>query len=106
MLLSLGPLPPALAHGLQQEGLPGAAAEHVVHVPPPALLFAAFLGYHPMSSSVPTAVLHALQAHLLGKSFFPHLIAEPFMTGLRWAFYVSAGMCGIAAIASLLRGRH
>ena len=79
-------------------------------VPPTAALFSAFLGNNPMSSLVPAAVLHTLshdaQAHLLGKRFFSQLIAAPFMTGLRWAFYVSAGMCGIAAIASLLRGRH
>ncbi len=37
---------------------------------------------------------------------FPDLIAELFLIGLRWAFYVSAGMCGITALASLMRGRH
>lgn len=103
-------LPPALANGLEQEGVPASAAEHVSHVPPTAALFAAFLGYNPMSQLMPAALLHQLpqdaQTRLLGQTFFPDLIAEPFMIGLRWAFYVSAGMCGIAAIAALFRGRH
>jgi MFS family permease len=103
-------LPAALTLGLEHQGLSAAAAQHVAQVPPTAALFAAFLGYNPMNSLVPAAVMHSLpqdaQAQLLGQSFFPHLIAEPFMLGLRWAFYVSAGMCAVAAIASLLRGRH
>jgi hypothetical protein len=48
----------------------------------------------------------ATQAHLLGRSFFPQLIAPPFMDGLRAAFYVSAAMTFLAAVASVMRGRH
>jgi hypothetical protein len=41
---------------------------------------------------------------LLGQSFFPHLVAEPFMNGLRRAFYLSEVMCAIAALSSFLGG--
>ncbi len=103
-------LPPALSAGLEQNGLPAESAEKVAHVPPTAALFAAFLGYDPMAKLVGEQELNQLspdvRSHLLGKTFFPHLIAGPFMVGLRIAFYVSAGMCLIAAIASLLRGRR
>ncbi|HLY83397.1 MAG TPA: hypothetical protein VKQ71_10460 [Acidimicrobiales bacterium] len=44
------------------------------------------------------------QATLTGRSFFPHLIAGPFMHGLRIAFTASIIMCFIAAAASWLRG--
>jgi hypothetical protein len=63
-----------------------------------------------MAHLVPAGVLAhlpaATRAHLLGRSFFPQLIAPPFMNGLRAAFYVSAAMSLIAAIASFMRGRH
>jgi MFS family permease len=101
-------LPASLAGGLQRAGLPAPAAEQVAHVPPTGALFAAFLGYNPMGTLVPHAALHDLpseaQERLLGQSFFPHLIAQPFESGLHWAFYVSAAMCAIAAVASFLRG--
>jgi hypothetical protein len=70
----------------------------------------AFLGYNPMAHLLPPAVLAQLhaatRAHLLSRSFFPSLIASPFMDGLRLAFYVSAAMSLVAAVASLLRGRQ
>jgi hypothetical protein len=63
-----------------------------------------------MATLLPPQVLHALppanQAHLLSKSFFPNLIASPFMIGLRAVFYLSAFLCLIAAVASLLRGER
>jgi hypothetical protein len=43
---------------------------------------------------------------LLGKEFFPNLISAPFMTGLHVAFYLSAAMCLLAAVVSLLRGER
>jgi MFS family permease len=103
-------LPSTLQSGLIGAGLPAASARVIAHLPPTAALFSAFLGYNPMAHLVPPAVLAHLsaakRAHLLGRSFFPTLIAPPFMTGLRAAFYVSAGMSAIAAIASFMRGRH
>jgi len=105
-----GSLPSALFTGLVHAGLPAHSASVVAHLPPTAALFSAFLGYNPMAHLLPSATLAhlsvATRTHLLGRSFFPGLIASPFMDGLRAAFYVSAGMSLIAAIASLLRGRH
>jgi hypothetical protein len=63
-----------------------------------------------MAHLLPAGVLNhlplATRAHLLSRSFFPGLIAPPFMDGLRLAFYVSAGMSFIAAVASMLRGKQ
>jgi len=103
-------LPSALSVGLTQVGLPANIAEQIAHLPPLAALFAAFLGYNPMATMLPQPVLHQLpattQAELLGKSFFPNLIAGPFMLGLHIAFYLAAALCLIAAIASLVREKR
>jgi MFS family permease len=103
-------LPTTLQTGLVHNGLPASSAAAISHLPPTAALFSAFLGYNPMAHLVPPAVLAhlspAVRAHLLGHSFFPNLIAPPFMDGLRDAFYVSALMAFVGAIASLLRGKQ
>jgi EmrB/QacA subfamily drug resistance transporter len=103
-------LPSALSGGLLQQGVPSAIAHQIGSLPPTAALFAAFLGYNPMATLLPPAVLHSLpaahQATLLGKSFFPNLISNPFMIGLHAVFYLSAALCAIAAVASLLRGQR
>jgi EmrB/QacA subfamily drug resistance transporter len=103
-------LPNTLFSGLTGAGVPAAVAQQIAHLPPTAALFAAFLGYNPMGTLMPPAVLHALpaanQAHLLGKSFFPNVITSPFLLGLHIAFYLSAVICLIAALASLLRGKR
>ena len=103
-------LPTTLSHGLTQVGLPGAVANQIAQLPPIAALFAAFLGYNPMQTLLPPAVLHSLpqsaQATLLGKEYFPTLISSPFMDGMHLAFYIAAAVCLIAAIASLVRGKQ
>ncbi len=103
-------LPGTLTGGLTGAGVPGAVANQISHLPPTSALFAAFLGYNPMATLLPENVLHALsatnQARLLGKSFFPNLISPPFLLGLHNAFYLSAFVCLIAALASLLRGKR
>ncbi len=100
-------LPASLTSGLTQAGLPGAIAAGVAKLPPTAALFAAFLGYNPLATLLPHAVLHALpaaaQSHLLSEQFFPSLIAAPFMVGLRAVFYLSALLCVIAAAFSLVK---
>ncbi|HTK11167.1 MAG TPA: MFS transporter [Ktedonobacteraceae bacterium] len=102
-------LPPMLSSGLTHAGLPTAVADQIAHLPPISALFAAFLGYNPMATLIPPAVLHQLpaanQANLLGKAFFPNLISGPFMVGLSAAFYIAAGLCLIATVASLFRGK-
>ena len=103
-------LPTTLFNGLTQAGVSATVASKIAHLPPTAALFAAFLGYNPMGSLLPANVLHALpaakQANLLGHSFFPNLISSPFMIGLHGVFYLSAAMCFVAAIVSLLRGKQ
>jgi len=103
-------LPAALYSGLTQAGLPGNAAQGIANLPPTAALFAAFLGYNPLGTLLPQQVLHALpaaaQAQLLGKTFFPSLIAGPFEQGLRIAFWISAALSVTAALASFLRGKR
>ena len=103
-------LPTALFQGLTQAGIPANIATRVANLPPTGALFAAFLGYNPMKTLLPAAALQALpaasQALLLGKSFFPNLIAGPFDFGLRIAFSISVALAIIAAFASLLRGKR
>ena len=103
-------LPGVLYRGLSHFGLPASVAHGIAGTPPIGVLFAAFLGYNPMKSLVPASVAQHLSAHaqsvLFGKEFFPHLILPAFMNGLHAAFYVSAALAFIAAIASLLRGKR
>lgn len=102
-------LPAVMEGGLVANGLPSAVAQGISHLPPIGVLFAAFLGYNPMQSLVPAVVAQHLsaasQATLFGKTFFPLLIMPAFMDGLKLAFYVSAVMAFVAAVASLLRGK-
>jgi len=103
-------LPSVMSVGLTQQGLPAAVAHRIAGLPPISVLFAAFLGYNPMGSLVPSAVAAHLsaqaQATIFGKTFFPHLILPAFMNGLHAAFYVSAVVSLVAAFASLMRGRR
>ncbi len=103
-------MPTTFFSGLTTYGVPTPVATQIAHLPPTAALFGAFLGYNPVAQLLPPAVIHSLtpanQAALLGKSFFPNLIAGPFMVGLHAVFYVSAGLCIIAALASFLRGKR
>jgi len=103
-------LPSTLYNGLNAAGVPSAVSNGIAHLPPTAALFSAFLGYNPMANLLPAHVLHSLpaanQANLLGHSFFPNLIAPPFLLGLHGAFYLSAALCLVAAFASLLRGKR
>jgi len=103
-------LPSVMYQGLVGNGLPASVAHSIANLPPIGVLFAAFLGYNPMQSLVPASVAAHLsaqtQATLFGKAFFPHLILPAVINGLHLAFYVSAGMALVAALASLLRGKR
>jgi MFS family permease len=109
MILGLAAsLPTAVHGGLVAHGVAPATAGHVAHLPPVSILFAAFLGYNPISHLLGPTALHALTAHqralLTGPAFFPHLISEPFRTGLDAAFGFAIAACLVAAAASLMRG--
>jgi MFS family permease len=103
-------LPQAMQSQLVSQDVPVSVAHEVAHEPPVSSLFAAFLGYNPMTKLMPTQVLHSLPpanlATITSRDFFPHLIAGPFMNGLRIAFSFSAGLFVVAAVASWLRGKQ
>ena len=104
-------LPSALSAGLQEQGVSATVAHEVANTPPVGSLFAAFLGYNPIDELL--APHHALQQPgvnadvLTGKTFFPHLITEPFHTGLVVVFVAAAVMMVIGALASMFNpGRY
>jgi MFS family permease len=103
-----GSLPASLTHGLVHAGVPAKAAHRIAHLPPVSTLFAAFLGYDPMRHLLGASVLsrlpHSASAALLGRGYFPHLIAAPFGNGLHEAFDFAAAACLVAALASWSRG--
>ncbi|WP_206812327.1 hypothetical protein [Paradesulfitobacterium ferrireducens] len=102
-------LPAAMYQGLVQAGVPAAAAQEVSNLPPTGALFAAFLGYNHMAHLLPAPVLQQLpqasQQFILGKVFFSELIAPAVMSSLHSAFYISAALSLIAAVASFMRGK-
>jgi MFS family permease len=101
-------LPPAMRAALVSQGVPADAAARAAALPPVGSLFAAFLGYNPMRTLLGPQLLGALSpakaAYLTGTTFFPRLIAGPFLRGLRIAFTSSLVMCLVAAAASWMRG--
>jgi MFS family permease len=101
-------LPHSMSSGLEAHGVSAAMANHVAHLPPVSILFAAFLGYNPIQHLLGPQALAALSASdratITGHSFFPHLISAPFRSGLHEAFAFAIVACLIAALASLMRG--
>jgi hypothetical protein len=104
-------LPSAMTTGLQEQGVSATVAHEVSNLPPVGSLFAAFLGYNPIEELL--APYHALEQPgvnaevLTGQTFFPHLITEPFHTGLVVVFGAATVMMLIGAIASLFNpGRY
>jgi EmrB/QacA subfamily drug resistance transporter len=100
-------LPGALAAAMDNVGLPQLASMFQ-GLPPTAALFAAFLGYNPVASTIPQSVMATIpqstQAYITGNTFFPTAIAPAFMSSLRITFYIGAGLSLAAAVASFLRG--
>jgi MFS family permease len=104
-------LPSHLYRGLVQAGVSPSAAHLVANEPPIGSLFSAFLGYNPIKELLgPTGALQHLSAkqaaYVTGRSFFPHLIEQPFAGGLHLAFTFAAIATVIAVIASALRGKR
>jgi hypothetical protein len=101
-------LPASLYHGLVLHGLPVVSARKASHLPPVSTLFAAFLGYSPVQHLVGSSVLSHLSISqrniVIGRGFFPSIIATPFRNGLHAAFSFAIGACLVAAGASWLRG--
>jgi MFS family permease len=101
-------LPSTLHNGLTAHHVPESAATAVANQPPVGSLFAAFLGENPIKTLLGDHTLAALPAAdrntLTGHSFFPHLISQPFHTGLVVVFAMAIAMSVVGALASLLRG--
>jgi MFS family permease len=104
-------LPSAMSSGLQEQGVSATVAHDVANLPPVGSLFAAFLGYNPMAELLaPSGALQqpGVNADVLtGQTFFPHLITEPFHSGLVVVFSAAAVMMLIGAVASVFNpGRY
>jgi EmrB/QacA subfamily drug resistance transporter len=102
-------LPHTLTSGLAAHGVSPDVAHQVGSLPPVSSLFATILGVNPIQHLLaPSGALDhvsaAQRAQLTGHSFFPHLIAGPFHTGLVVVFVTGAVLGLISALASLLRG--
>ena len=101
-------VPATMYSGLTQQGVPTQVAQQIASAPPVGYLFAAFLGYNPLGTLIPSGVLNSLPAGqaaiITSRSFFPQLIDGAFHHGLAEVFTFSAVMCLIAAGASWLRG--
>jgi MFS family permease len=102
-------VPHTMSAGLTAHHVSAAIAGKLAQMPPTGYLFAAFLGYNPLQELLGPALAHlpaADAAILVGKRFFPSLIAAPFEHALRLVLIFSALMCLIAAAASWMRGGH
>jgi hypothetical protein len=101
-------MPAALYNGLIQNGISAQVAHQIANAPPVAYLFAAFLGYNPLATMIPSSVLHALPpqqaAVITSRAFFPKLIEPAFHRGLVEVLIFSIVMCLIGAVASWVRG--
>jgi MFS family permease len=109
MILGLASsLPGTMKTQLVDHGIPTEEATKVADSPPVGSLFAAFLGYNPMKTLLGEKELAqappAQQAEITGKRFFPALLSEPFLDGLRITFGFSAILFLLAAWASWMRG--
>jgi MFS family permease len=100
-------LPHSLFAGLTAQGVPAAQATTISHIPAIGSLFSAFLGINPIQTLLGAHLLAQPGVHasvLLGRGFFPGLIASPFAKGLHAAFLAAAGMCFVGAVFSWMRG--
>ena len=101
-------LPQALTSGLREHGVPAQTAAAIGHQPPVGSLFAAFLGYNPIGTTLgalPTSATRGADLNTLtSKEFFPRLLSGPFHHGLIIVFTVAILMSLIGAVASLFRG--
>jgi MFS family permease len=105
-------LPSHLYSGLVANGVPPATASRLSHLPPIGTLFASLLGYNPIQQVLSSSpgLTHSLNAaqlqNLTGRSYFPKLISAPFGSGIHLAFAFAIGCSVVAAVASLMRGKH
>ena len=106
-------LPGSLASAAANVGAPQLTATTFAKVPPATAVFSAFLGYNPMQTilgklpqNITASLSNQTTAALTSTSWFPQALAPAFMSSLRVAFYVNAGLAVAAAISSALRGKR
>jgi MFS family permease len=103
-------LPASLYHGLVAHGVAPADATRASQLPPVSTLFAAFLGYNPIQHLIGAHALATLStsqhATLVGRSFFPSIITQPFRDGLHAAMDFAIVASLLAAAASWVRGPY
>src|SRR4029077_8213470 len=83
-------------------------ASGIGHQPPVGSLFAAFLGYNPLGTTLGALPASATNGAdlptLTSKEFFPQLISAPFHHALVIVFSVAVLLSLVGAVASLFRG--
>lgn len=105
-------LPAALASSVASTGASAQVSAVFSQVPASGALFAAFLGYNPIGTllqamgpnivvTIPQQTIEVLK----GQTFFPSVIANPFMSALTIAFVIAAILCFLAAVCSGLSGK-
>lgn len=104
--------PAAMASSLASLGA-AELAPVLSSIPPTGALFAAFLGYNPVSSilaGLPPSIVGGIPAStvsaLESSTWFPSTLAVAFMPSLRLSFYIGAVLCAIAAVLSAMRGER
>jgi len=100
-------LPNALADSVIQAGGSQQLAYAFKSIPPTSALFAAFLGYNPVSTilgSLPHNIVSQIDPQtintLSSNTWFPQAIAPSFTSALDVSFYIGATLSFLAAIAS------
>lgn len=101
-------LPKALYSGLIAQNINASVAKQISALPPSSGVLAAFLGYNPMATMIPSSMFSQLPAanrsSIIGTTFFPKLLSEPFANGIGLVFSIALAMSLVAALASALRG--
>jgi MFS family permease len=110
MILGLNAtVPQAMVAGLTQNGVAPDVAGRLAHLPAIGYLFAALLGYNPLSSLLGPDVLNSLPAaavqEITSRTFFPQMISGPFKAGFAIVMIFSIVISVIAAVASWMRGK-
>lgn len=99
-------LPAALSTAVASSGASPQVAAAFSEVPASSALFAAFLGYNPITmilqsmGSIATSLSPTTLNVLQEPAFFPNAIANPFMYALTVAFVFAAILCFASAVCS------
>ena len=103
-------LPTAFETAMNNAGVPQ-LGQYFANIPATSAVFAAFLGFNPVSSilaTIPTSITASIPAttvtYLTGTTFFPLAIAPAFMNALHITFYIGVGISLVAMLISYLRG--